>query len=100
MARGAIKFAALAGLASKARDYARKNPDSISSTISKVESSVSRKVGPKYAAHVGKGGAAVRSGLGLPSSTNRTGVTPPGSTPPPPPPPPPAPPAPPAPPGA
>lgn len=86
MARGAIKLAALAGLASKARDYARKNPDSVSSTISKFESAVSRKVGPKYAPHVGKGGAAVRSGLGISSTTGHPGVTPPGSTPPPPPP--------------
>ena len=86
MARGAIKLAALAGLASKARDYARKNPDAVSSKIHKVEETVSRKVGPKYAAHVGKGGAAVRSGLGLPRTTNGPGVAPPGSTPPPPPP--------------
>ena len=91
MARGAVKLAALAGLAKQAREYARKNPDSVSSTIGKVESAVSRKVGPKYAAHVGKGGNAVRSGLGIPADTARTGVTPPppappGSTPPPPPP--------------
>ena len=35
MARGAIKLAALAGMAKQARDYARKNPDSVSSTIGK-----------------------------------------------------------------
>ena len=93
MARGAIKLAALAGLAKQARQYARNNPDSVSSTIGKVESAVSRKVGPKYAAHVGKGGKAVRSGLGIPSGSAQPGVTPPppppvepGSTPPPPPP--------------
>lgn len=93
MARGAIKLAALAGLAKQAREYARKNPDSVSSTIGKVESAVSRKVGPKYAAHVGKGGNAVRSGLGIQSGTAHPGVTPPppppvapGRTPPPPPP--------------
>ena len=68
MARGAIKLAALAGLAKQARDYARNNPDSVSATIGKIESTVSRKVGPKYAAHVGKGGNAVRSGLGIPAS--------------------------------
>jgi hypothetical protein len=86
MARGAIKLAALAGLARQARDYARKNPDSVSSTIDKVESAVSRKVGPKYAAHVGKGGHAVRSGLGIPSSNPRPATPPPapGSVPPPP----------------
>lgn len=92
MARGTIKLAALAGLAKQARDYARKNPDSVSSTIAKVEASVSRKVGPKYAAHVGKGGRAVRSGLGITPGSTGPGVTPPppppsGSTPPLPPPP-------------
>jgi hypothetical protein len=89
MARGTLKLAALAGLAKQAREYARKNPDSVSSTIARIESSVGRKVGPKYAAHVGKGGNAVRSGLGIPPGPGRTGVTPPppsGSTPPPPPP--------------
>jgi len=90
MARGAIKLAALAGLAKQAREYARKNPDSVSSAIRKVETSVSRKVPPKYAAHVGKGGNAVRSGLGIRADSAHTGVTPPpppapsGSTPPPP----------------
>ena len=64
MAR-AIKFAALAGIAKQARDYARKNPDAVSSKIGKVEAAVSRKVGPKYAGHVGKGGKAVRSALGI-----------------------------------
>jgi hypothetical protein len=76
MARGAIKFAALAGLAKQARDYARKNPDKVSSTIGKVEDAVGRKVGPKYSAHVGKGGKAVRSGLGITSAPPAPGVTP------------------------
>lgn len=76
MARGVIKLAALAGLAKQARDYARKNPDSVSSTIGKVEDAVSRKVGPKYAGHVGKGGKAVRSGLGIPETRPTPGVTP------------------------
>lgn len=70
MARRAVKLAALAGLAKQARDYAQKNPDSVSSAIGKVESAVSRKVGPKYSGHVGKGGKALRSGLGI-SQTNR-----------------------------
>ena len=65
MARGVIKLAALAGLAKQARDYAQKNPDSVSSAIGKVESVVGRRLGPKYAGHVGKGGNAVRSGLGI-----------------------------------
>jgi len=87
MARGAIKLAALATLARQARDYARNNPDSVSATIAKIESTVGRKVGPKYAAHVGKGGNAVRSGLGIPAPTSTgTSPEPPGGTPPPPPP--------------
>lgn len=78
MARGAMKFAALAGLAKQARDYAQKHPDSVSSSIGKVEAAVSRKVGPKYSAQVGKGGKALRSGLGITSTGNPTpGVTPP-----------------------
>lgn len=80
MARGAIKFAALAGLAKQARDYARKNPDSVSSTIGKVEGAVSRRVGPKYAAHVGKGGKAVRSGLGISTPPPTPEVTKPPAT--------------------
>lgn len=92
MARGAIKFAALAGLAKQARDYARKNPDSVSSTIGKVESAVSRKVGPKHADKIGKAGNAARSGLGIqptppattpPTSTPVTGTATDGTVPPP-----------------
>jgi len=87
MARGAIKLTALAALARQARDYARNNPDSVSATIAKIESTVGRKVGPKYAAHVDKGGNAVRSGLGIPAA-NSAGTPPvaPNRTPPPPPP--------------
>ncbi|MFC7486928.1 antitoxin [Knoellia sp. CPCC 206453] len=81
MARGAIKLAALAGLAKQARDYAQKHPDSVSSKIGKVEAAVSRRVGPKYAAHVGKGGKAVRSGLGITPTPPAPAVTPPPTTP-------------------
>ncbi len=80
MARGVIKLAALAGLAKQARDYARKNPDSVSSTIGKVESAVSGKVGPKYADKVGKAGNAARSGLGIQPTPPAT-ATPPAPTP-------------------
>ena len=96
MARGVIKLAALAGLAKQARDYAQKNPESVSSAIGKVESAVGRKVGPKYAGHVGKGGSALRAGLGIssarpvagPTTTPHDAVGPrtDGATPPPPPP--------------
>ena len=76
MARGIIKIAALTGAAKQARDYARKNPEKVSSTISKLEDVVSRKVGSKYAAHVGKGGNAVRSGLGISATGRGTSQTP------------------------
>ena len=74
MARGIIKLAALAGLAQQAREYARKNPESVSSAIGKVESLIGRKVGPKYADQVGKGGNALRSGLGISSARPATGA--------------------------
>lgn len=76
MARSAIKLAALAGLVKQAREYARNNPDKVSSSIGKVEDAVGRKVGPKYSAHVGKGGKAVRSGLGINSAPPAPRVTP------------------------
>ena len=79
MARRIIKLAALAGLAKQARDYAQKNPESVSSTIGKVEDAVSRKLGPKYAPHVSKGGKAVRSGLGIASTRPAPPVTPPAT---------------------
>jgi len=72
MVRGVIKLAALAGLAKQARDYARKNPDSVSSAIGKVESAIGGKVGPKYSDHVTKGGNALRSGLGLAQTSPTT----------------------------
>lgn len=75
MARGVIKLAALAGLAKQARDYARKNPDTVSSAIDKVESVVTRKVGPKYSGHVGKGGNALRTGLGIAQARPASGST-------------------------
>ena len=94
MARGVIKMAALIAIAKQARDYAQNNPESVNETIGKFEATVSGKLGPKYSAHVGKGGKALRSGLGISSATPRPGSiqdTPPppstwSATPPPPPP--------------
>ena len=77
MPRRALRIAAFVGLAKQAREYARNNPESVSSTISKVEATVSRRVGPKYAAHVGKGGNVVRSGLGIPSTATGSRTAPP-----------------------
>lgn len=94
MARGVIKMAALIAIAKQARDYAQNNPESVNETIGKFEATVNSKLGPKYSAHVGKGGKALRSGLGISSATPRPGSiqdTPPppstwSATPPPPPP--------------
>jgi hypothetical protein len=65
MIRMAVLVAAAVAAASKAKDYARENPDEASQTLDKVESFVAGKAGPKYADKVGKGGAALRSSLGL-----------------------------------
>ena len=65
MIRMAVLVAAAAAAASKAKDYARENPEQASRTLAQVESFVAGKAGPKYADKVGKGGAALRSGLGL-----------------------------------
>jgi hypothetical protein len=65
MIRMAVLVAAAAAAASKAKEYARDNPDQASRTLAQVESFVAAKAGPKYADKVGKGGAALRSSLGL-----------------------------------
>ena len=73
MARRAIKLAALFAFAKQARDYAQSNPDTVNEAISKVEATVTGRLGPKYSAHVGKGGKALRSGLGITSAPPRAG---------------------------
>jgi hypothetical protein len=83
MARGVIKIAALIALAKQARDYAQNNPDSVNAHIGKLEATVSSRLGPKYSAHVGKGGKALRTGLGISSAAPRPGSI--QDTPPPPP---------------
>ena len=65
MIRTAALVAAAGAAYSKAKDYARENPEKASETIDKVESFVRGKAGPKYADKVGKGGQALRSTLGL-----------------------------------
>ncbi len=65
MIRMAVVVAAATVAANKAREFARDNPDQASRTLDQVESFVSGKAGPKYADKVGKGGAALRSSLGL-----------------------------------
>ena len=65
MIRTAALVAAAGAAYSKAKDYARENPEKASETIDKVESFVRGKAGPKYSDKVGKGGQALRSTLGL-----------------------------------
>ncbi|MBR7743523.1 antitoxin [Phycicoccus sp. BSK3Z-2] len=89
-----FRAAALLGAVNKVKDYARKNPEKTSDAIGKVEGFVRGKAGPQHSDKVGKGGDALRKGLGVPSSgASGTGGTVSGgptsgggSTPPPPPP--------------
>lgn len=69
MIRMAVVVAAASAAASKAKQYARENPEQASQAISRAESFLAAKAGPKYADKVGKGGVALRSGLGLGSGT-------------------------------
>ena len=74
MIRMAVLVAAATVAATKAKEFARDNPDQASRTLDQVD--------PKYADKVGKGGAALRSSLGLPaSSSGGTGGPPPPSAP-------------------
>ena len=68
MIRMAAFIAAVSAAVSKAREYARENPDKASQTIDSVEAFVAGKAGPKYADKVGKGSQALRSSLGLPAA--------------------------------
>ena len=70
MIRMAVLVAAASVAASKAKEFARDNPDQASRTLDQVESFVSGKAGPKHADKVGKGGAVLRSSLGLPASSS------------------------------
>ena len=77
--RMAVLVAAASVAAAKAKEFARENPDQASRTLDQVESFVAGKTGPKYADTVGKGGAALRSSLGLPT-TGSGGSAQPGTS--------------------
>lgn len=86
-----FRAAALMGAVAKAKDYARKNPEKTSEMIGKVEGFARSKAGTQHADKVGKGGDAIRKGLGIPTGPQGHGVTGPGTSggghvPPPPPP--------------
>jgi hypothetical protein len=72
--RMAALIAAATAAASKAKEYARENPDKASQSIDKAEAFVAGKAGPKYADKVGKGSDALRSSLGLPAGTSGGGA--------------------------
>lgn len=76
MIRMAAFIAAVSAAVSKAREYARENPDKASQTIDSVEAFVAGKAGPKYADKVGKGSQALRSGLGLPAGAGAAQAAP------------------------
>ena len=84
--RTAALVAAATAAVSKAKDYARENPQKASETIDKAESFVRGKAGPKYADKVAKGSGALRKSLGLSAgaasggSTTTTGTSSPTST--------------------
>ena len=65
--RTAALIAAATAAVTKAKEYARENPEKASETIGKAESFVRGKAGPKYADKVGKGSSALRKSLGLSS---------------------------------
>jgi hypothetical protein len=79
-----IRMAVLVSVATvavtKAKEFARDNPDQASRTLDQVETFVSSKAGPKYADKVGKGGAALRSSLGLPTASSGGTAGPPASS--------------------
>jgi MT0933-like antitoxin protein len=72
--RMAALIAAATAAASKAKEYARENPDKASQTLDKAEAFVAGKAGPKYADKVGKGSDALRSSLGLPKGASTAGA--------------------------
>ena len=80
MIRMAVLVAAASVAVTKAKEFARDNPAEASRRLDQVESFMANKAGPKYADKVGKGGAAVRSSLGLPTSSSGGTAGPPASS--------------------
>ena len=70
-----FRAAALMGAVTKAKDYARKNPEKTADMIGKVEGFARSKAGTRHADKVGRGGDAVRKGLGLPPEQRGQGPT-------------------------
>ena len=64
--RAAAVIAVATTAYTKAKDYARTNPEQASSTIDKVEDFMRGRTPAKHADKIGQGSTAVRKGLGLP----------------------------------
>lgn len=64
--RAAAVIAVVATAVSRARDYAREHPEEAGQTADRVEAFLQGRLSPSNAAWVAKGGAALRSGLGVP----------------------------------
>ena len=75
--RAAAVVAVVTTAASRAREYAREHPDEAGQAVERVEAFLQGRLSPGSAAWVGKGGTALRSGLGLAprGATSATGTT-------------------------
>ncbi|GAB3581102.1 antitoxin [Calidifontibacter terrae] len=73
----------LNSLISKAKDFARKNPDKVRQGVDKAETIVNEKTGGKFADQIHKGGDAVEGQLGVPgqATTNTPAQQPTGDQP-------------------
>ncbi|HZB68565.1 MAG TPA: antitoxin [Ornithinibacter sp.] len=74
--RTAALVAAAGAAISRAKDYARENPQKASETIDKAESFFRGKAGPKYSDKVGKGSSALRRSLGLSAGSSTASSAP------------------------
>jgi hypothetical protein len=78
--RAAAVIAVVTTVVSQARDYARDNPDQAAEAVDQVERFLKGRLPPAYGAYVGRGGSALRQGLGLvPRATGRAAGAPGGT---------------------
>lgn len=82
-----IQAAALIAVVTKVKAYARQNPEKTSDAIGRVEGFLRSKAGPAHSDKVGRGGDALRKGLGVPQSGTPGSSSQGGGQVPPPPPP-------------
>jgi hypothetical protein len=65
--RAAAVLALVTTAVSQARDYAREHPGEAGAAVDKVEQFLRGRLAPRHGAHLDRGGAALRQGLGLPA---------------------------------